>query len=139
MAVHPDSHYIIVCSGRIVKENLETYQAVIGNIFALEGGVVVKECRIFIFTALFICLTAVKLCFPAIPAQAVREIGRVICGQADYGEAIQAMGRAIGRGALVQVLNDLRPGTGGELISALGKKQERQRELPSPVPGPTLP
>ena len=83
-----------------------------GNIFAFEGGVVVKECRIFIFTALFICLTAVKLCFPAVPAQAVREISRVICGQADYGEAIQAMGRAIGRGELVQVLNDLRPGTG---------------------------
>ena len=139
MAVLPDSHYIIVCPGRIVKENLETYQAVIGNIFAFEGGVVVKECRIFIFTALFICLTAVKLCFPAIPAQAVREIGRVICGQADYGEAIQAMGRAIGRGELVQVLNDLRPGTGGELISALGQDHQRQRSLPSPALGPTLP
>ena len=110
-----------------------------GNIFAFEGGVVVKECRIFIFTALFICLTAVKLCFPAIPAQAVREISRVICGQADYGEAIQAMGRAFGQGELVQVLNDLRPGTGGELISALGQDQDRQAELPSPAPGPTLP
>lgn len=139
MAVHPDSHYIIVCPGRIVKENLETYQAVIGNIFAFEGGVVVKECRIFIFTALFICLTAVKLCFPAVPAQAVREISRVICGQADYGEAIQTMGRAIGRGELVQVLNDLRPGTGGELISALGQEQEPQMEPPSPVPTSALP
>ena len=139
MAVHPDSHYIIVCPGRIVKENLETYQAVIGNIFAFEGGVLVKECRIFVFTALFICLTAVKLCFPAVPAQAVREISRVICGQADYGEAIQAMGRAIGRGELVQVLNDLRPGTGGELISVLGQDHQRQRSLPSPALGPTLP
>ena len=139
MAVHPDSHYIIVCPGHIVKENLETYEAGMGNIFAFEGGVVVKECRIFIFTAFFICLTAVKLCFPAVPAQAVREISRVICGQADYGEAIQAMGRAIGRGELVQVLNDLRPGTGEGLISALGQDQERQRMLPSPVPGPTLP
>ena len=98
-----------------------------------------RECRIFIFTALFICLTAVKLCFPAIPAQAVREIGRVICGQADYGEAIQAMGRAIGRGELVQVLNDLRPGTGGELISALDQDQDRQTELPSPAPSPISP
>ena len=139
MAVRPDSHYIIVCPGRIVKENLETYQAVIGNIFAFEGGVVVKECRIFIFTALFICLTAVKLCFPAVPAQAVREISRVICGQADYREAIQAMGRAFGRGELVQVLSDLRSGTGGELISALGQGQQRQRALPSPVPTPALP
>ncbi len=139
MAAHPDSHYIIVCPGRIVKENLETYVAGMDNIFAFEGGVVVKECRIFIFTALFICLTAVKLCFPAIPAQAVREISRVICGQADYGEAIQAMGRAIGRGELVQVLNDLRSGTGGELISALGKDQDLQGVLPSPAPSPILP
>ncbi len=98
-----------------------------------------RECRIFIFTALFICLTAVRLCFPAVPAQIAREISRVICGQSDYGEAIQAMGRAIGRGELVQVLNDLRPGTGGELISALGQDQQRQRSLPSPAPGPTLP
>lgn len=139
MAAHPDSHYIIVCPGHIVKENLETYQAGMDNIFAFEGGVVVKECRIFIFTALFICLTAVKLCFPTVPAQVGQELSRVICGQADYGEAVQAMGRAIGRGELVQVLNDLRPGTGEGLISALGKEQERQRELPSPAPSPTLP
>ena len=139
MAVLPDSHYIIVCPGRIVKENLETYVAGMDNILAFEGGVVVKECRIFIFTALFICLTAVKLCFPAIPAQAVREIGRVICGQADYGEAIQTMGRAFGRGELVQVLNDLRPGTDEGLICALGQEQDRQSELLSPVPGPTPP
>ena len=139
MTVHPDSHYIIVCPGHIVKENIETYEAGMDNIFAFEGGVVVKECRIFIFTALFICLTAVKLCFPAAPAQAVREIGRVICGQADYGEAIQAMGRAIGRGELVQVLSDLRSGTGGELISALGQDQDRQAEFPSPAPSPISP
>ena len=139
MAVLPDSHYIIVCPGRIVKENLETYVAGMDNILAFEGGVVVKECRIFIFTALFICLTAVKLCFPAIPAQAVREIGRVICGQADYGEAIQAMGWAIGRGQLVQALNDLRPSTGGELISALGQEREPQTESPSPAFTPALP
>ena len=98
-----------------------------------------RECRIFIFTALFICLTAVRLCFPAVPAQIAREISRVICGQADYGESIQAMGRALGRGELVQVLNDLRPGTGGELISALGQDHQRQRSLPSPALGPTLP
>ena len=139
MAVRPDSHYIIVCPGRIVKENLETYEAGMDNIFAFEGGVAVKECRIFIFTALFICLTAVKLCFPAVPAQAVREISRVICGQADYREAMQAMGRAFGRGELVQVLNDLRPGTDEGLICALGQEQDRQSELLSPVPGPTPP
>lgn len=128
-----------MCLGHIVKENLETYKAGMDNIFAFEGGVAMRECRIFIFTALFICLTAVKLCFPAVPAQAVQEIGRVICGQADYGEAIQAMGRAIGRGELVQVLNDLRSGTGGELISALGKDQDLQGVLPSPAPSPILP
>ena len=139
MAVHPDSHYIIVCPGHIVKENLRAYGAGMINIFAFEGGVLVRECRIFIFTALFICLTAVKLCFPAVPAQVVREISRVICGQADYGEAIQAMGRTIGRGELVQVLNDLRSGTGGELISALGKDQDLQGVLPSPAPSPILP
>ena len=139
MAVHPDSHYIIVCPGHIVKENLETYKAGMDNIFAFEGGVAMRECRIFIFTALFICLTAVKLCFPAVPAQVVREISRVICGQADYGEAIQAMGRTIGRGELVQVLNDLRSGTGGELISALGQDQDRQAEFPSPAPSPISP
>ena len=98
-----------------------------------------RECRIFIFTALFICLTAVRLCFPAVPAQIAREISRVICGQADYGEAIQAMGRAIGRGELVQVLNDLRPGTGGELISALGQEREPQTKSPSPAFTPALP
>ena len=49
------------------------------------------------------------------------------------------MGRAIGRGELVQVLNDLRPDTGEGLISVLGQERERQRELPSPAPGPTLP
>ena len=98
-----------------------------------------KDCRLYVFTALFICLTAVKLCFPAVREQAGREISRLICCKADYGEAVQAVGRAIGRGELVQVLNDLRPGTGGELISALGKEQERQPELPSPAPSPTLP
>ena len=139
MAVHPDSHYIIVCRGHIVKENLETYEAGMDNIFAFEGGVVLKDCRIYIFTALFICLTAVKLCFPTMPAQAVRKIGRVICCQMDYEEAIQAMGRALGRGELVQVLNDLRPGAGGELISALGQEQDRQTDLFSPIPTPALP
>ena len=139
MAVHPDSHYIIVCPGHIVKENLLAYGAGMSNIFAFEGGVLVRECRIFIFTALFICLTAVRFCFPTVPAQIAREISRVICGQADYGEAIQAMGRAIGRGELVQVLNDLRPGTGEGLISALGQERERQTVLLSPAPTPTLP
>ena len=98
-----------------------------------------RECRIFIFTALFICLTAVRLCFPAVPAQIAREISRVICGQSDYGEAIQAMGRAIGRGELVQALNDLRSGTGVELISALGQEQGLQTEDLSPAPSPIWP
>ena len=98
-----------------------------------------KDSRIFIFTTLFLFLTAVKLCFPAVPARVSREIGRMICCQADYGEAIQAMGRAFGRGELVQTLNDLRPGTGGELISALGQDHQRQRSLPSSAPGPMLP
>ena len=128
-----------MCPGHIVKENLRAYGAGISNIFAFEGGVVVRECRIFIFTALFICLTAVRLCFPAVPAQIAREISRVICGQSDYGEAIQAMGRAIGQGQLVQALNDLRPGTGGELISALGQEREPQTESPSPAFTPALP
>ena len=128
-----------MCPGHIVKENIETYEAGMDNIFAFEGGVALKECRIFIFTALFICLTAVKLCFPAVPAQVGRELSQVICGQADYGEAIQAMGRAIGRGELVQVLNDLRPSASGGLISALGQDQGQQKERPSPAPNPTFP
>lgn len=139
MAVHPDSHYIIVCLGHIVKENLETYEAGRGNIFGFEGGAAMRECRIYIITALFICITAVKLCFPALPAQAAHEISRVICGQADCGEAIQAMGRAIGRGELVQALNDLRSGTGVELISALGQEQGLQTEDLSPAPSPIWP
>lgn len=99
-----------------------------------------KDSRIFIFTTLFLCLTAVKLCFPAVPARVSREIGRMICCQADYGEAIQAMGRAFGRGELVQTLNELRQSTGEGLVSALGLNQNRQAEAaPSAAPDPALP
>lgn len=97
-----------------------------------------KDCRLYVFTALFICLTAVKLCFPAVREQAGREISRLICCKADYGEAVQAVGRAIGRGQLVQVLNDLRAKSGGELISVLGQ-QTGKEVSPSPTPASTLP
>lgn len=92
-----------------------------------------KDCKIYVFTALFICLTAVKLCFPTLPAQAGREINRMISCQADYGRVIQAMGRAFGRGQLVQALNDLRLKSGDGLVSVLGEEQHAKAS-PSPVP-----
>lgn len=95
-----------------------------------------KDCRIYVFTALFICLTAVKLCFPAVPEQLGRGFSRRICCQADYGDALQAMGRALGRGQLVQVLNDLRQDTIAAMLRSPEEQQRRQGELvPSPAPG----
>lgn len=93
-----------------------------------------KDCRIYILTALFLCLTAVKFCFPVLPARIGREMSRMICCQADYAGALQAMGRAIGRGQLVQTLNDLLPGAGESLISAIAP--EESGADPSPAPSP---
>lgn len=92
-----------------------------------------KDCRLYIFTALFLCLTAVKLCFPAIPERVSREIGRMLCCEADYGAAIQAMGRALGRGDLVQTLQELRQSSGEGLVSALGRSRQAA-SVPSPTP-----
>lgn len=95
-----------------------------------------KDCRIYVFTALFICLTAVKLCFPAVPEQLGRDISRMVCCQANYGEALQAMGRALGRGQLVQVLNDLRKDAVAAMLRSPEEQQSQQAELVfSPAPG----
>lgn len=94
-----------------------------------------KDCRIYVFTALFICLTAVKLCFPAVSEQLGRGISRMICCQADYSDTLQAMGRALGRGQLVQVLSDLRQDTVAAMLHSPEEQPARQPELvPSPAP-----
>lgn len=94
-----------------------------------------KDCRIYVFTALFICLSAAKLCFPAVPEQLGQSINRMICCQADYGAVLQAMGRALGQGQPVQVLNALRQDAVTAMLRAPEEKQPQQAELvPSPAP-----
>lgn len=97
-----------------------------------------KDCRIYIFSAVFICLTAVKLCFPAVPTLLGQAVSKAICCQAEYGEAIQAVGRSFGRGQLVQALNDLRTHSSEGLISVLGQEKALEA-VPSPVNGLTQP
>lgn len=93
-----------------------------------------KDCRIYIFTALFLCLTAVKFCFPAISTRMGQEVSRMICCQADYTAALQTMGRAIGQGQLVQALNELLPNAGESLISAIGPEGSAMELSPAPSP-----
>ena len=89
-----------------------------------------KDCRLYIFTALFFCLTAVKLCFPAVSEQAGDKLRQMICFRADYGEAIQAMGRALGQGELAEAISQLREDT----VSALGQRFYQITEAaPSPA------
>lgn len=59
-----------------------------------------QEYKIYLASAAFICLTAVKLCFPTIPAQLRQEALDILCSGTDYGSAIQAMGRSLSRGQL---------------------------------------
>lgn len=96
------------------------------NIYVFDGGVAMKDCRIYVFTALFICLTAVKLCFPDVSEQLGWGISRMICCQADYSDTLQAMGRALGRGQLVQVLNDFRRDTVAAMLHSPEKQQPRE-------------
>lgn len=99
-----------------------------------------QEYKIYLASAAFICLTAVKLCFPAIPAQLRTEALDILCSGTDYGSAIQAMGRSLSRGqldsGLVQALEYIKlPDYGnsdtvqaGELCTSV---------LPSPSPAGT--
>lgn len=82
-----------------------------------------KDCRIYLLTMLFLCLSVVKLCFPALSAQIGQEVSRTLCSQTDYTEALQTIGRAIGRGQLVQVLNELLPNAGEGLIHTMGQER----------------
>lgn len=124
---------IVICRKYIVKKTIAGIGTHERHIYVFDGGETMKDCRLYIFTALFLCLTAVKLCFPAIPERASREIGRMICCEADYGEAIQAMGRALSRGELVQTLHELGQSSGQGLVSALGQSGQAE-PLPSPTP-----
>lgn len=72
-----------------------------------------QEYKIYLASAAFVCLTAVKLCFPGIPAQLRQSAMDILCSSTDYGSAIQAMGRSLSRGqldnGLVQALEYINP------------------------------
>lgn len=78
-----------------------------------------REYKIYLASALFICLSAVKLCFPQFPAQLRRETAEILCSEKDYGATVQALGRSLARGRLedrlVQVLEYIGP-HGGQSI-----------------------
>ncbi len=78
-----------------------------------------REYKIYLASALFICLSAVKLCFPQIPAQLRRETAEILCSEKDYGATVQALGRSLAQGRLedrlVQVLEYIGP-HGGQSI-----------------------
>ncbi len=59
-----------------------------------------REYKIYLASALFICLSAVKLCFPQIPAQLRQEAVDILCSGNDYSGAIQAIGRSLSCGQL---------------------------------------
>lgn len=70
-----------------------------------------QENKIYLACAAFICLSAVKLCFPSVPAQLREEAGNLLFSNTDFSAAIQAMGRSLSHGdledQLVQVLGRL--------------------------------
>lgn len=72
-----------------------------------------RECKIYLASALFICLSAVRLCFPQLPEQLRLQAGEILCNGRDYNVAVQAMGRALAHGQLedqlVQVLEYIGP------------------------------
>ena len=76
-----------------------------------------REYKIYLASALFICLSAVKLCFPQFPAQLRRETAEILCSEKDYGATVQALGRSLAQGRLedrlVQALEYIGPGDGG--------------------------
>ena len=76
-----------------------------------------REFKVYLASALFICLTAVKLCFPQLPSQLRRQVGDLLFSGRDYGQTIQAMGRSLAQGKLeeqlVQALEYIGPGDGG--------------------------
>jgi hypothetical protein len=77
----------------------------------------VKDCKLYICTALFICITAVKLCFPESTGEIRSRVKAMLSRNVDYTELMQTMGRSMGgKEAMVQALAQLfEP---GELVSA---------------------
>lgn len=72
-----------------------------------------REYKIYLISVLFVCLTAVKLCFPSVPARLRQESADILCSGMEYSQAIQAMGRSLAHGQLdsqlVQVLEYISP------------------------------
>lgn len=81
-----------------------------------------REYKIYICSAVFVCLTAVKLCFPDSSAQLRERVCKLISQEANYAEMIQAMGSSLGRGQLRE-----------ELVQALGRLLAEEEELVSAV------
>ena len=81
-----------------------------------------REYKIYICSAVFVCLTAVKLCFPESSAQLRERVCKLISQEANYAEMIQAMGSSLGRGQLRE-----------ELVQALGRLLAEDEELVSAV------
>lgn len=81
-----------------------------------------REYKIYICSAVFVCLTAVKLCFPDSSAQLRERVCKLISQEANYAEMIQAMGSSLSRGQLRE-----------ELVQALGRLLAEDEELVSAV------
>ena len=106
------SHYIIIIKVALVKKKLPHNLPATG-IYMISGGGAMRECKVYLASALFICLTAVKLCFPSVPDRLRRQGAELLCSGTDYGKAIQAIGRSLAQGQLeeqlVQVLEYINP------------------------------
>lgn len=93
------------------------------------------EYKIYLASAAFICLTAVKLCFPSVPAQLRQQTLDILCGSSDYGSAIQAMGRSLGQGQLdsqlVQVLEYISPNAGSRTWETIQAVETCDISLPA--------
>ena len=98
-----------------------------------------REYKIYLASALFICLSAVKLCFPQLPEQLRRQAGEVLYSGRDYSVAVQAMGRSLAHGQLedqlVQVLEYISPPEGQALAAGriLGTFPDSGAIAPAPT------
>lgn len=76
-----------------------------------------KDCKLYICTALFICITAVKLCFPESTGAIRSRVKAMLSRNVDYTELVETMGWSIGhKDSMVQALAQLLEQ--GELVSA---------------------